>query len=358
MKRKFWALLASIAGSALLSAYNPPAGGQNVLRLSEPQLLAGGNSAAGGGLFGTTPASIVINPALTAWEQRSTADLAGTVLYSSNSDDDGSLGSSFQAGLLIPSRWFVSTFLFQGTWAEFLDMPVGDSINFMYGYAKDITETVSVGLSANFGYLFGDYGNDWTAGLGIGAYYSYGDWKSLKNIRFGASLTNLGKMYSDSKTFGFSSDYEKGEFDDVSSWPAFATLRTGAAATFIETDSMDLGLSLDFSYPSFQDFVIDAGLQMEFAKVVKVYSGWQFDVREFAEGSKNIIPSIGVSFKFQFNSQKDSFLGERGWEQSEMTVSAGWKQLYENINAFSAGAVMNLGLKDTAAPEIKLWGEN
>ena len=40
-----------------------------------------------------------------------------------------------------------------------------------------------------------------------------------------------------------------------------------------------------------------------------------------------------------------------------MTVSGAWKQLYKNVNAVSAGAKINLGLKDTQAPEIILWGE-
>lgn len=367
MKKIFGAVLAFAASSALF-AYNPPAGGQNVLRLSEPQLLAGGNSTAGGGLFdggdsdsdskffGTSPSAILINPALTAWEQRNALDLSGTLLHSSNSDDDNTLGSSFQAGILLPSRWCVSTFLFQGVWSEFIDMPVGNNINISYGYAKDITDSVSVGISASFGYLFGDAGPDWTLSAGLGAYYNYGDWKFLKDIRFGASLLNLGKMYTSSDTVGIESDED--DFEEAGSWPALATLRTGVAAALIKNEQINLGMSLDFSYPSFQNLVIDAGLQMQIHDFMKVYSGWEFDAREFAEDSKNLLPSIGVSFKFQLNSKKDSFMAEKGWQQSEMTVSGGWKKMYDNINAFSAGAILDLGMKDTQAPEIKLWGED
>ena len=353
MKKILSAVFASLAATAALFAYNPPAGGQNSLRITEPQILAGANSAAGGGLFGATPASILNNPALTAWEQRIVLDVAGTVLHSANSDDDSSVGSAFQGGLLLPSRWGVSSFLFQGVWSEFLDMPVGDSVNFSAGFAKDITDKVSVGLSANFGYLFGDVGNDWTMGASLGAYYEFGDWKALKDIRFGASLLNLGKMYSSSNTFGIESDSVE---NDVDSWPALATLRTGAAATLIKNDQINLGASFDLAFPSFQNLVVDAVLQMQIHDFMKVYSGWEFDVREFSEGSKSIIPSIGVSFKFLFNSKDNSFLANKGWQQSEMTVSGGWKRLYENIDAFSAGAILNLGLKDTSAPEIELWG--
>lgn len=361
MKKIFGAALA-FAASAVLFAYNPPAGGQNVLRLSEPQLLAAGNSTAGGGLFdggdsdsnskffGISPSAILLNPALAAWEQRNVLDLGGTVLYSSNGDDDNTLGSSFLAGILLPSRWCVSTFLLQGVWSEFIDMPVGNSVSATYGYAKDITDSVSVGLSANFGYLFGDAGPDWTLSADLGAYYNYGDWKFLKDIRFGASLLNLGKMYTSSDTVGIDSS-------EAGSWPALATLRTGAAAAFIKNEQVNLGLSLDFSYPSFQNIVIDAGLQMQIHDFMKVYSGWEFDAREFSEGSKNLIPSVGVSFKFLLNSKNGSFMAENGWQQSELTVSGGWKKMYGSINAFSAGAMLDLGMKDTQAPEITIWGE-
>ena len=40
-----------------------------------------------------------------------------------------------------------------------------------------------------------------------------------------------------------------------------------------------------------------------------------------------------------------------------MTVSGAWKQMYENINAVSAGAFLKLGLTDTKAPEVILWDE-
>ncbi|MBQ0052562.1 MAG: hypothetical protein KBT11_10965, partial [Treponema sp.] len=68
MKKLLGTVLASLVACAGLFAYNPPAGGQNVLRLTEPQLISGADSAAGGGLFGVTAASVVNNPALTAWQ--------------------------------------------------------------------------------------------------------------------------------------------------------------------------------------------------------------------------------------------------------------------------------------------------
>ncbi|MBQ0050720.1 MAG: hypothetical protein KBT11_01495, partial [Treponema sp.] len=325
-------------------------------------LITGANSAAGGALFGVTPASVVNNPALTAWQQRSVLDVAATALVSSNGDDkdytDGSMGSAWEIGLMIPSRWCVSTLLFQGIWSEFIDMPVGDSINFTAGVSKDITDQVSVGITADFGYLFGEAGSDWSLGANLGAYYNFGDWKFMKDIRFGASLMNLGKTYTDSKVAkGVDQVEDPLSNAKVDAWPGIATLKTGVAATFLSTDIMKLGLSLDASYPAFQDFVLDAGVQIQLWDFLKISSSWEYDVLEASRKAENFMPSVGVSFRFNFNSKKSEFMKNHGWEESEITVSGAWKQLYKNVNAISGGAVMELGLADTKAPEIKLWGE-
>ena len=144
---------------------------------------------------------------------------------------------------------------------------------------------------------------------------------------------------------------------EAEKWPGFCTLRAGLAGSLVKTDSFELGASMDFAAPTFQNFVFDTGVQILVMDFLKISSSWEFDLMEFKEESKNIMPSVGVSFKFNFNSSKDSYLAKKGWEQSEMTVSGSWKQMYENVNAISAGLLMNLGLKDTKAPEVSLWGE-
>ncbi|MCR4822226.1 MAG: hypothetical protein K5873_05065 [Treponema sp.] len=369
MKKIMGALIAAAFTSAGLFAYNPPAGGQNVLRLTQPQLLTGANSTAGGGLLGVTPSSVVNNPALTAGEQRVTLDLAGSLFINTNTDNeynqtmgDNTMGGAFQGGLLIPSRWCVSTLLVQGLWTDFIDMPVGNSFNFTGALAKDITDQVYVGMSANFGLLYGDaVDSDWAASVAFGAYYNFGDLAFMRNFRFGVNMNNIGKMYAGgSSTLGIESykylkDNDRSSMSDGSAWPGIATIRTGAAATFVKTDILDLGLSLDFAFPGFQNFVTDIGLQIQLWDFLKIASSWEFDAQEFANDSKNLMPSVGVSFKFRFKSKEGSFLARKGWAESDMTVSTAWKQLYSNVNAVSAGAVMNLGLADTKAPEIIMW---
>lgn len=349
MQKRIIAFAVSLFMIALAYAYNPPAGGQNFLRITEPQLLTGAGSCAGGAIFnGVTPASVINNPALTAFEQRIILDIAGTMLFDS-SDSDHTIGGAFQTGIAIPSRWCVSSFLFQGVWVPFENMETGNSLNLNANFSKDLTDTLVVGGGVDFGIFYG-HGTDWRAGANLGVLYCFGDVSFLRDVRFGAALTNLGKPWTDTTVEGITGS-------EASMWPGLATIKTGAAAILFSTDTMNLGASTDFSVPAFQNLVIDAGVQLEFNEFIKVSTSWEYDVRECAEGSVNLIPSVGLSFKFIFKAKEDSILTERGWQQSEMTVSAAWQNLYETVNAASVGAVINLGLKDTDAPEIILWSE-
>ncbi len=348
MLKKVIASALFCAGASVF-AYNPPAGGQNLLRISSPQLLTDAASSAGGSFFTVDADSVLNNPALTAFEQRTSLNLSGTLLFDSKDESDKSAGGAFEAGILMPSKWCVSSFLVQGVFVPFYDMHLGNSFTFTGNVAKDVTEKLSVGMNLQLGVFYG-HNSDWMGGVNLGAFYNFGELAFLKNLRFGAVLENLGKPLSNTTVVGITGD-------EASAWPAVATPKTGVAATLLDKDNFDIGASVDFAFPSFQNFVFDAGVQILILDLVKVSSSWEYDAREFSEGAKNIMPSLGVSVQFKFNSKDGSILANKGWEQSEMTVSGAWKQMYKNVNAVSAGAKVNLGLKDTQAPEIILWGD-
>src|SRR5574344_527384 len=183
MQKKVFAAVVLTAAMASLFAYNPPAGGQNLFRITEPQLLTGAGSSAGGALFGVTPASIVNNPALTAYEQRIVLDAAGTLLFDSK-DDDHSIGGAFEGGLLIPTKWGVWSSILQGVFVPYYDMQLGNSWTATTSFSKDITDTLSVGALANLGVFYG-YDSDWMGSVGFGALYRAGTISFMKDVRFG-----------------------------------------------------------------------------------------------------------------------------------------------------------------------------
>lgn len=349
MIKKITSAVFAIFSIASLFAYNPPAGGQNLFRISSPELLSGANSTCGGGFYSVSTDSVVNNPALTAFEQRVILNASGSLFFDGKDESGDTLGGAFEVGALIPSRWYVYSFMVQGVFVPFYDMHLGNTVTFNANVSKDFNDKLSVGLGANIGVSFGN-DSDWMGGFNMGAFYNFGDFSFLKDIRFGTALLNLGKSLKNTNLVGITG--EKAEY-----WPSIATFSTGAAAVLLDTKQFDIATSVDFSFPSFMNFVFDAGLQFMIFDIVKLSTSWEFDAKEFSNGHKNIIPSVGLSFKFTFSSKDGSLLANKGWQESEITVGATWRQLYKNINAVSAGAKLNLGLEDTQAPQIILWDQ-
>lgn len=316
----------------------PVVGGNYCFRLTHPDLLTGAASSAGGAFFSAIPASIAVNPSLTASEQRVVLNLGYTVLFEPL--DDLSMGGAGQIALLVPSRWGVFTGVVEGVFCDVGKLNLKNSIGLRAGFSKDINEKLYAGVALNGGARWAD-GTQWSLGFNLGFMYKWGDLAFLRDVRIGGAVTNLGKPYEN----GF---------------PAIGSPRVGVAGTMftVADDRVACGFSLDVCAPQFMNVVLDAGLQIELADVVVVKTAWQFDMRDTLDKNYNLIPSVGITVRFGINTKGNQFMAEKGWQQSEVITSAAWQKLYGTTHAASAAAAINLGLKDTAAPEIILWGEN
>ena len=112
-----------------------------------------------------------------------------------------------------------------------------------------------------------------------------------------------------------------------------------------------LGLSFDVSSPCFQNLIFDAGVKIKIIDCINISSGWQFDVQACANEVQTWVPSIGISVKFNLDT---GFTNKEKWQTSELEVSTAWKNIYDNVNAFSVGAIVNVGQPDVAAPTISI----
>lgn len=333
--------------SAALFAYNPPAGGQNLFNLTSPTQLTSASSAAGGGIFYPGPDSIAFNPALPSFEERVQLDAAFSILANKG---EGDSGGGFQTGILIPMKLFNVSGLLNGVFLKAEDMYLANTLNFKAGASKEVTERISVGAAVDLGCMWGE-GSDWSVGLGLGALYRRENLGFAKDFRVGASLLNLGKYYEMEDVPGINED------KDSDYYPAIVTLRAGAAANLFTTDKFVFGASFDMTIPSFQNFVIDAGLQFGVMDMIFVNIAERIDCAECFEGSVDLLPAIGVSVKFNLNAQKNNYLKAHSWEKSEMLASAAWQQKYDNIEVVSGGLRVKLGQKDVDPPVIQLWDE-
>lgn len=357
--KKVLSALAALTAVSSLFAYNPPTGGEELNRLSEPELISGGKSAAGGALNFVTPASIVNNPALPALEQRIMIDLGYTALIDNDDLSDKSYGNAAEIGTSIPSRYGVTTLLAQWVTSPFYDMNLGHVFDFRANFAKEITDKLTFGATANLGIAY-DEKHDWKAGVDLGALYNFGKVGFMDDFRLGVALLNLGKPFSGDELLGMNADSRDEtakDWEEATMYPGLATLKIGVASTLFEAGLFKGGWSADISAPTVQNAIFDAGFQVSYNDMVRLNIGWGANARELIEGRAVNLPAIGLAFKFAFKSSKLA-AGNADWGQSEMTVGATWQQLYKNVNAVSGGALLKLGTSDTEPPEIVLWPED
>ena len=351
MKKFFSAAAVLVFVLSAVNAYNPPVYGDNLYELSSPRQLANGSSVVGGGLFYASPESIAVNPALTAKEQRIDLNLANTSLFSSNETNDSRYGNAFQAGLLIPFKRFVFSGYGNLTTVTFNEMNLGNSFNMKFGLAKEITDRLTVGANLNSGIFWWKSATDWDLSANLGFVYTYGNLGFLKDFRYGVSILNLGKNFGNTTLPGI-------EGGEASSLPSIATLKLGTAGTLVQNDIIKLGFSFDFTVPAFQNLITDMGLQFAVKDMLFISVSEKFNIRELANGVKNIMPSVGLTFRFTFDVKNNDYLQKNGWSQSEMSANVAWRQFNETVNAASYGVDVNLGLKDVNPPVIQLWLED
>ena len=353
MKKQLMALLATFSMAVSLFAYNPPYSGENLYQIANPELLAGAANASGGATFTIVPGSIAFNPALTALEQRTVLNVSYTALIDSKraSADDSAYGQAFQIGTIIPTKWLVFTGVMQGTFTNFPRMDLGNSLDFHLGASKNVTDKLYVGLNAYTGLYLGDT-FDYTVGADFGALYFFDDMAFLKTPRLGLALVNLGKPLT-KYTNALGLD---GTSDGVS-YPGFITPRASFSATLFKVQKVSCAFTSELYFPSCQNAVCGVGLGFAYADIVTLSVGWEANVRELVSNSTSISwPSVGLGFKFAINSSGIS-KANADWAQSEVIPSAAWQNLHNGIQAISAGARLDLGMKDTTAPEIILWDE-
>lgn len=342
-----------LAASVFANEFNPPAFGESAYELSSPQALTDGSSTAGGAIFLATPGSICVNPALPAHEQRVDLNLGYTALFS-QADTEFHYGNAFQAGIIIPSKLYIITGYVNGT---MLNLPftnkdgelcsmVNNNLNIKAALSKEITEKMNVGLGLNAGFAWGE-NPDWALSFNIGAMYDWGRLGFLSDFRLGSSLMNLGKCFANSPESNMLDTHE-----------TFCTWKMGAAGTIFGNENMKLGFSFDLSTPCFQNLIIDTGFKFAVKDMLTISVAEKFNINELcSQKYTNLIPSVGLLFKFNFKVQNNELLDRHEWGSSEMTCGAAYKNLYGDINAISTGVDLTLGMKDEAAPVIVLWEE-
>ena len=328
-------------------AYNQTANGNSIFEFTSPRLISSASSVAGGGLKGITSSSIVLNSALIAGEQRWTLDLDYSAFIGSGTES--SYGQGMQVGMIMPSRFGVTSVVVQGLFLDKIpQLNLGNVFTIHSAFAKDITDELYFGVG-----LYGGFGEDWALASDIGFWYNIKQIKwlpFLKDARWAVSVTGLGKS--------FEKEILALNGESTSDYPMPFTPRVGVAGNLFDVKNFSGGMSVDFSFPTFQNVVFNAGLEFNIANIIRISTGWKADLREILAEQASLIPTAGISVKFNFSSAEDSFLAKKGWQKSEAEVSTAYKYFNNDLHLASGGMTLRLGQKDTIAPEITLWEDN
>jgi len=337
--RKFGlAVVCLLLAVSILFAYNPPTGGDSAHTVLSPDLLGGGTSVTGGAFSPSLPGELAVNPALGAGEQRIILDASYAALVGTGSESG--LGHVLNLGALYPTRWGVIAGSLGFLGSPFDSLPLGWSETLHASVSKDITEKFYVGTG-----ITASAGSGWGLSADLGMLYRLGTVGFMSDARIGAAMTGLGR------TFTPGTDGING--GNASGFPSMITPRAGFGATLVSAKDFKLGGSIDLSAPTFQNLVLDTGLEAVFKDMVTLRTGWNFNLTETVNDRQTYLPSFGLGVKLKIDSKDtESFLARNGWGQSEITPSFAVKPFYNDIYAFGGGVNARLGVIDRKAPAI------
>jgi len=168
--KRYLCIVLMLLSFSFIFSIDFPVGGDYAFRLTNPELLSGAGSSAGGGFYTSGPSSIINNPALTANDQRIMLNLGYTALF--NTGDDARFGSGVQLAMLVPSRWGVFTGALDGIFCDVGKLNYGNIVHLRGGFSKDITDRLYAGFPVGAGMRW-DEQTDWSLALDLGLVYHW-----------------------------------------------------------------------------------------------------------------------------------------------------------------------------------------
>jgi len=271
------------------------------------------------------------NPSASAGEQRTTLDAGYTAL----TDFGGAQGWGHAGalGISLPTPYAVwnAGVSIISTPGTMTDLPLGTVFQASGGIAKDLFPNFYIGTAIDL--QLGDQG--WGAGADLGVMGILGDRGALKDLRWGAVLSGLGKSYS-------------------STLSAPYTLSGGAHALLVRSKDWKIGVGADLSLPSFQDLAFGLSTGISFRDVVTLRANWNQDLRELAAGSnRSLIPAFGLSAVIPLARKSDGAdASKKGWDKAELKPAVSAAPLYGKVWAVGASASLPLGVIDKNPPKI------
>jgi flagellar hook assembly protein FlgD/outer membrane protein OmpA-like peptidoglycan-associated protein len=322
-------LMLSVA--VLLAAAGTSWSESSFLDFTSPAFLGGGAVS----VSPESPPGTGLNPAVSADKQRVTLDLSYIALLDLGSPFNWG-GNVVNLGITWPTRVGVVSGMARFANAGF----TGQGLD--WGYMGEITGSFSkilfpdLYVGAGLGFQFG---SDWGLGLDLGFLNIVGNVGFLKDFRWGVALRNLGKAYGSTST------------TNALGTPPNFTPAVGASFNLLKTDTLQLSLAPDLSFPSFQDVRFVLGLQFGVADTFSLVTNLTLDLRQAlgVEPSRTLPLGFGMSLRLSGLGVKTA-----GQEVTEIRTALSAAPLQGSIWGFGLGANVPIGVRDTRPPAITI----
>ncbi len=332
-KSVFWLFLICLNLSFINNIF-----AQHVEELHSPTTLAlGPNSAST-----ESPFADIINPSASGAKQRVHLDL-NYIALAGLGEEEG-YGNAINLGITIPTKIGVFTGSGHFISSPFPGSNIGNLGYFNFAFSKNVFPKLNIGAGITTYFGQQDGVNDWGIGASLGFLHMPDDFAFFKDFRWGVSVRNMGKPYN--------------PVDDNRLLPRIFTPSVGANFKVLKTDNVYLAFSPNFTFPSFQSFWLNCGVELGIKDTAFIQAGVNFDIDEIQDESTERLPfTFGFVIKFKTDIEKDiEFLDftERGWNQSEIKTEIAAAPLQNDVWAFAAGVNIALGVVDRNPPEIDI----
>ncbi len=292
-----------------------------------------------------SPPATLLNPAVAGGKQRVTLDLSyiGLMDFAPAFLWDGHI---VNLGITLPTRVGVFSTVGRFAQADFPGLDWGALGGLHLSFAKDLFEDLYVGIGLGF-----EFGADWGLWGDLGFLHMPGDIGFMKDFRWGVALRGLGKGYEPAGT---------STAPDGLAWPPTFTPAIAASFSLIDKDPFLLTVSGDLSIPTFQDIRLQLGTEFSAADLVFLDLYLNADLRQMlpaGDPARTLPLGFGLSLKIKTKiptKVETADATERGYDQSEMKVTASAMGLQDGIWAFGLGANLPIGVVDRTPPAITL----
>jgi outer membrane protein OmpA-like peptidoglycan-associated protein/flagellar hook assembly protein FlgD len=320
--------------SQVIAQYNPASGSDDLRDLFSPSQRVNHLG------LGTRPSARRINPSLLAEVRAGVLEAGYIGLFNIDSQRIGNLwsGHGLTGTFLLPLPVGSLGFGFDLSNGLSDGAEIGTFTNFSATWARELEKNFQIGLGLNT--QFGSYSSniDWglNIDLGISQLIDRPE-QSIETLFWGTSITGLGKSYSIDP--------------DQSGLLSFATLHIHGGFHTRFSDAIGISPALGLSLPSFQNFRINAGIEIDVFQTVFLNIHSQLDLKQVLDSQlaqRSLIPTIGLTVALPIRDGRNHRSILEDSRQFHLSASP-W---YDSTWGFGLGVQIPLIQRDIEGPII------